>query len=89
MSYTPNERAKFVMIATAVVAGWFIGGFWVAISLVLLLTIGRNHGAGIQVAQDNTRELAEDWIEEYERRTGATFSVAEMFGHNVAQPALF
>lgn len=50
---------------------------------------GRNHGAGLQRAQGNTHELAEEWLKEYERRTGLTFSVAEVFGANAAQPALF
>jgi hypothetical protein len=27
---------------------------------------GRNHGAGLNKATDNTRELAEKWIEKYE-----------------------
>jgi hypothetical protein len=27
---------------------------------------GRNHGAGLQKAADNTREMAEGWIEKYE-----------------------
>lgn len=26
---------------------------------------GRNHGAGIERATDNTRDLAEDWIDEF------------------------
>lgn len=29
---------------------------------------GRNHGAGIQKATDNTRELAEEWIDRYQRK---------------------
>lgn len=26
---------------------------------------GKNHGAGFQKAMDNTREMAEEWMEEY------------------------
>jgi len=29
---------------------------------------GRNHGAGLQQASDNTHELAEAWIEEYAKK---------------------
>lgn len=29
---------------------------------------GRNHGAGVQKATENTKELAEDWIEHYQRK---------------------
>ena len=34
---------------------------------------GRNHGAGVQKAIDNTRELAQHWLREYarKRKTGA------------------
>lgn len=39
MNYTSEEKAKFVMIAFTAVAGWFVGGFWVAIALGLLVTI--------------------------------------------------
>lgn len=31
---------------------------------------GKNHGAGRQRAIENTRELAEQWIEEYAARLG-------------------
>jgi len=31
---------------------------------------GRNHGAGKQRAMDNTREMAEQWIDEYAKRQG-------------------
>ncbi len=31
---------------------------------------GRNHGVGLQKALDNTRELAEQMIEEYAKRLG-------------------
>jgi hypothetical protein len=31
---------------------------------------GKNHGAGVQQATRNTEELAEQWIEEYKRRSG-------------------
>jgi hypothetical protein len=28
---------------------------------------GRNHGAGLEKATDNTREMAEEWLERYSR----------------------
>lgn len=31
---------------------------------------GRNHGAGIAVAKEQTRELAGEWIERYKRERG-------------------
>lgn len=31
---------------------------------------GMNHGRGIKMATDNTRELAEQWIAEYARQKG-------------------
>ncbi len=31
---------------------------------------GRNHGAGRKQAIENTRELAESWVEEYARKNG-------------------
>jgi len=33
---------------------------------------GVNHGAGLAKAMDNTRELAEEWVKEYGRKTGQT-----------------
>jgi predicted RNase H-like HicB family nuclease len=33
---------------------------------------GANHGAGINQATQNTQELAEKWIEEYQKRRGET-----------------
>jgi hypothetical protein len=38
---------------------------------------GRNHGAGKQLALDNTRELAESWIE-HARASGQDISLAEL-----------
>ena len=35
---------------------------------------GRNHGAGVQKAIDNTRELAQHWLCEYARKEGLTRS---------------
>jgi len=29
---------------------------------------GRNHGAGLSRAMNNTRQMADSWIQEYERR---------------------
>ena len=31
---------------------------------------GTNHGAGVNKATENTKALAEKWIEEYQKRTG-------------------
>lgn len=31
---------------------------------------GKNHGAGLKQATENTRELADQWIEEYKRERG-------------------
>ncbi len=31
---------------------------------------GRNHGAGLEQAVDNTRELAEQWLEAYAKEHG-------------------
>ena len=33
---------------------------------------GKNHGAGLQQAMENTREMAEAWIEEYARANNLT-----------------
>ncbi len=33
---------------------------------------GRNHGAGVQQAMNTTRELAEQWLDEYARKEGLT-----------------
>lgn len=38
---------------------------------------GRNHGAGKQQALDNTRELAESWIEQA-RASGQDITLAEL-----------
>lgn len=34
---------------------------------------GANHGVGQRQALENTRDLAQAWIDEYERRTGERF----------------
>ncbi len=39
---------------------------------------GKNHGAGLQRAQDNTRELAQAWLEEVKRRSGDDVQVAQV-----------
>lgn len=31
---------------------------------------GRNHGAGLKQAVENTRELCQDWLDEYTERQG-------------------
>lgn len=31
---------------------------------------GANHGAGLRMAQENTRRMAETWIEQYAERRG-------------------
>ena len=33
---------------------------------------GKNHGAGLQQAMDNTRALAESWVDAYAQRKGLT-----------------
>ena len=49
---------------------------------------GKNHGAGQQQAMDNTREMAEQWIEEYAERQGLESYQAEINGW-VYQMSLF
>ena len=49
---------------------------------------GRNHGAGLAVARDNTRELADDWVKAYAARQGLT-DYEVLVGLGVAQPDLF
>ena len=39
---------------------------------------GGNHGAGVQQAIDNTRELAQHWLREYARREGLTTFTTEI-----------
>lgn len=41
---------------------------------------GKNHGAGLQQAMDNTREQAEQWIEEYAKRQSLESYQAEING---------
>lgn len=49
---------------------------------------GKNHGAGKQVAMDNTREWAESWIDEYAKRQGLREFDA-IVNQDVYQLALF
>lgn len=48
---------------------------------------GANHGAGLQQALENTREMVEEWIDAYKK----TNPEAERFelGDDVKQPSLF
>jgi hypothetical protein len=51
---------------------------------------GRNHGVGLKQAEKNTRELAEEWIDEYCRQNNITrddFKV--VIGDGVKQGDLF
>ena len=49
---------------------------------------GKNHGAGKQVAMDNTREWAESWISEYAKRQGL-HEFDAVVNQDVYQLALF
>lgn len=42
---------------------------------------GANHGAGLQQAQENTREMAQSWLETYARER----NLKEWWGHVPAQ----
>ena len=33
---------------------------------------GANHGAGLKTAQDNTREMFDEWIEKFKKERGIT-----------------
>lgn len=49
---------------------------------------GKNHGAGLQQARDNTRAMARQWMEEWNKRhPGCTFDFE--VGQEAAQQALF
>jgi hypothetical protein len=50
---------------------------------------GRNHGAGIQKATDNTRELAESWMQEYNQAHNLTGATWEVPANNPIQLNLF
>lgn len=50
---------------------------------------GRNHGAGLQQAVDNTRELAEQWIDEYANRKGLDQFIATVNSEAVCQMSLW
>jgi hypothetical protein len=51
---------------------------------------GKNHGAGLQLAEANTREMAETWIDDYCRRENITRADFDaMLGDGVRQGALF
>jgi hypothetical protein len=39
---------------------------------------GRNHGAGVQKALDNTRAMARHWLREYARKEALTTFTAEI-----------
>lgn len=50
---------------------------------------GRNHGAGLQKAVENTRELAQEWIEEYAERKGLDQYLATVNTEALCQMPLF
>lgn len=50
---------------------------------------GRNHGAGRERAVENTRELAEEWIERYARERGLGDGWTAAVGAEVYQLSLF
>lgn len=50
---------------------------------------GRNHGAGLKQATNNTRELCEEWIEAYEKIEGEKFAAWEVLGNAPQQQFLF
>jgi len=39
---------------------------------------GKNHGAGLKKAVENTREMAEQWIEDYAQRKGLKSWIADV-----------
>jgi predicted RNase H-like HicB family nuclease len=41
---------------------------------------GKNHGAGLQQAMDNTREMVEGWIEDYAEKNDVKLDLAEVLG---------
>jgi hypothetical protein len=51
---------------------------------------GKNHGAGLETATQNTRNLAEQWLDEYAQRKGLN-EYTHTIGRRVQvhQPALF
>lgn len=49
---------------------------------------GKNHGAGQQKAMDNTREMVQQWVGEYEEKTGQKFIKTEV-GPEVYQQSLW
>lgn len=46
---------------------------------------GKNHGAGLQKATDNTRELAEDWLKRYAKEKGLNDYIAEIPAYDPTQ----
>jgi hypothetical protein len=49
---------------------------------------GRNHGAGLDKARDNTRELADTWLKDFAARKGLA-DYEGLIGMTVAQGDLF
>lgn len=50
---------------------------------------GRNHGVGLAQAADNTRDLAERWIEDYKHQKGLADDTYGLVGNLVDQFSLF
>ncbi len=50
---------------------------------------GRNHGAGLEQAVDNTRELAQQWLDAYAQQNGLTEWWADVPAAAPVQLALF
>ena len=50
---------------------------------------GRNHGVGLDQAANNTRELADRWIENYKQEKGLADDAYGVVGNAVDQFSLF
>lgn len=52
---------------------------------------GKNHGAGLKQAKQNTAELAESWLDAIAQREGKTRQELDfqIFGERIAQGELF
>jgi hypothetical protein len=55
---------------------------------VKYISPGKNHGAGLERARDNTRELADSWVKAYAARKGLT-DYEGLIGLTVDQGDLF
>lgn len=50
---------------------------------------GRNHGAGIKKAEENTRDYADTWIENYKQRKGLQDDVSSEINPDIFQLRMF